>query len=107
MANTTSRHEISFDEAKGMIQSFQNSVPPSARKSCYFDRAAFDAILAQKDCVGIQIYYATGPDGKVTLVFAGRNAAKVVQDGVDPGQSIMELGDWCPPICDYTDRFSK
>lgn len=63
---TTQNHRIPLDKAKKMTKFFrdhrgQNNIPGQLGTivpiSETFDRAGFDALLAQPGCVGVRIYY--------------------------------------------------
>ena len=69
-----------------------------------FNRTAFDALLAEPDCVGIRIYFGMDKDLTVKLIVVGVNekdedilpsASSTAEDG----KTISENGLPCPPVC--------
>lgn len=62
-----------------------------------FDRAAFDALLAQEGCASLRIYYGMKEDSSVHLIIVGADG-----EGADilPADAvIIEEGKRCPPDC--------
>jgi len=49
----------------------------------YFSKAAIQTLLAQRDCVGIRVYYGLDADGTQKLVLVGVDANENDQVGVD------------------------
>lgn len=70
-----------------------------------FDRAAFDALLAQSGCTGIRVYYGMEDGLKVRSLFVGVNADNEDMLPSDPDiisiddNSIVEVGTTCPDFC--------
>jgi len=69
-----------------------------------FERSAFDAILAQRDCDKVRIYTAMDDDLKIRFVITGVNKEGediFLIDSSDPVgvESVIEAGLRCPDIC--------
>ncbi len=95
MAPRKHDHGISLDQAKQLVQNHQRNTPAGGERCGYFDRAAFDEILAQPGCAGIRFYHARDASGKATLVFVGVTGEQVdMLDG-----PIIENHQPCPPYC--------
>ena len=109
---------ITLDQAKQLTTKFRGSkdtiLEPTFKGKgvlpvCEtFGRAAFDAVLAKKGCVGLRIYFAMDETNLVKLVIVGVNANN--EDMLPPtdaggkviggdGDEIIEDGIRCPEIC--------
>lgn len=87
-------HRISLADAAALTKAHRNA-NASGTKAHYFDRSAFDAILAQPGVAGIRIYHAQNADKTQALVLVGVDGS-----GADmTSGAIMELGMPCPPFC--------
>ena len=73
-----------------------------------FDRAAFDALLAQPGCTALRIYYGMDPTLKVHAITVGVNAknedllpgeGNVVASATEEEPPIVEAGTRCPEDC--------
>lgn len=69
-----------------------------------FDRAAFDAVLAQPACEQLRIYYGMDTEMKLHAIVVGVDAGG--QDilpeptsSENTGKEIIEVGQRCPPEC--------
>lgn len=90
-------HETKKDSALKYIHNYNASVidPATAMKGGAFHREAIDKILAQKNCVGIRIYFAKLDDATPTFVVVG-----VDNNGDDLSEGIIaEAIIPCPPFC--------
>ena len=90
-------HETKKDSALKYIHNYNASVidPATALKGGAFHREVIDKILAQKNCVGIRIYFAKLDDAKPTFVVVG-----VDNNGDDLSEGIIaEAIIPCPPFC--------
>ena len=74
-----------------------------------FDRTDFDAILANKECVGLRIYYGMDEEKKVHAIIVGYNAKDedilpVVSTALldPPLGEIIDNGKRCPVDCPPT-----
>ncbi len=88
-------HRISLSDAAALTKAHRaaNAAGP---KGHYFDRSAFEGILAQPGCSGIRLYHGRGTDGAHQMVMVG-----VDGDGADmTSGAVMEMGFPCPPFCD-------
>jgi hypothetical protein len=108
-------HFISLDQAIGMTTLYreekENILIPELREQnilaiCEtFDRAAFDALLAQDGCEGIRIYYGMEEGLKVRAIFVGVNEENEDMlpsgEGLESteGNNIVEAGQVCPVLC--------
>ncbi len=86
-------HDISLDKAKILTQKYKSSVPVGSIRANYFGEEALDAILSQKGCVGLRIYYGITDSSEPTLVIVGVDASggdlkegKLAEYGI-PGES--------------------
>ncbi|HTK56037.1 MAG TPA: hypothetical protein VL295_04390 [Gemmatimonadales bacterium] len=88
-------HRISAAEAATLTKAHRNA-NASGPNGHYFDRSAFDTILAQPGVSGIRIYHGQNADKSHALVLVGVDGA-----GADmTSGAIMEFGMPCPPWCD-------
>ena len=77
-----------------------------------FNKAAFEALLAEPECAGIRVYYGMDESDQVHAVFVAVN-----EDNEDllPGSSqqsqedpvIIEAGQRCPPSCPPTSALNS
>lgn len=80
---STLKHSVSPDIVKQLTTNYEKSKNKILKEefqagvtlptSETFDRAAFDQLLSQKDCVGIRIYYGMDEESNVKLVVVGVN----------------------------------
>lgn len=108
-------NQITADEAVRMTSLYRNekenilSDPFKGKNilciSETFDRSAFDALLAQEDCVSVRIYYGMDDQLQVHAIAVGANSTNqdiltsislsaTTTDGV-----IIEDGSRCPDVC--------
>ena len=135
MSNGTSQnHRIPLDKAKKMTRFFrdhrgQNNIPGQLGNivpiSETFDRAGFDALLAQPGCVGVRIYYGMDDALGLHAIIVGVDAQNrdilpagttttstsssttlgatttTTEDGVTTDETgvILDDGFRCPPSC--------
>jgi hypothetical protein len=87
-------HEVGLTEARDLIARSKRANPgqPSAG---LVNREALDAVLAQKDCQGVRIYFAQKADGVRTLVIVGMDE---FGNDLDEGL-ILDRLPLCPPLC--------
>jgi len=94
-SDSVSNHRITLEQAKQLVRNHQREAIAGGERCGYFDRAAFDEILAHPGCAGIRFYHGRDASGKATLVFVGVNAQKVdMLDG-----PVIENHQPCPPDC--------
>lgn len=69
-----------------------------------FNRAAFEALLAETECEGIRIYFAMDQNMKIRTIIVGVNGSN--EDILPPDQNwesspnkIVESGRPCPEYC--------
>lgn len=88
-------HRITLADAAALTKAHR-SANTGGPKAHYFDRSAFDAILAQPGCAGIRLYHAAEENGDPTLVMVGVDGS-----GADmTAGTLMEQAWPCPPYCD-------
>ena len=108
-------HSISLQEAIEMTSRYrsqrENVLTPDHKgillTSETFNRAAFDVLLAENDCVGIRIYFGMDKDLAIKLIAVGVNEKDediLPSEGdaiatTSDGKNITENGQPCPPIC--------
>ena len=95
--------EIPADQGKAWIKKFQDEKRGSI-KAVFYGSNILEAILAQKDCVGIRIYNAVDDNGISTFVLVGakENGNNIWVSTHPDGTPNGILGDWgspCPPGC--------
>lgn len=98
-------HKITLETAKAFTKKFRENKAllldgTYAGKEPLFehatiDRAAIDAILAQKDCVGLRVYLGLNSNDEVVPVYIGvdTNDNELIDE-------IMDDNKRCPPTCD-------
>ena len=87
-------HEIGLTEARELVNRYRRA-NPAQRHAVAVTRVPLDAMLAQKGCAGIRIYFALNPDGTPTVVVVGAD-----EDGNDQDEGfIAEYAIPCPPFC--------
>ncbi|HMG68057.1 MAG TPA: hypothetical protein VK588_10235 [Chitinophagaceae bacterium] len=75
-----------------------------------FERADFDTVLAQPDCVNLRVYYGMDKELEVHAIIVGVNSKDedilpqsetegAKSDDLDTGGKIIEEGIRCPPTC--------
>lgn len=80
---------------------------PQEIKGGWFDRAAFDRLLAQQGVAGIRIYLGEKDDGSWTYVMVattgdGKDIIPALSKNLESGEGtgIEEEAIPCPPLCD-------
>ena len=94
--NENSGGPISLEEAQVYVKEFRKQFPEEV-KAFFMGRVNFNALLDQKDCMGIRIYngYDT-VEKRMNVVLVGVNSAgSDMTDGV-----IMDRAWPCPKYCD-------
>jgi len=88
-------HQISLQEASELTKAYRKE-NPGGHKAEFFGKDALLAILSQKNCVGIRIYYGVDPKtGEQHLVLVGAEPNKNdIEQGI-----IAERGLKCPSCC--------
>lgn len=125
--STKSKHFISLDQAKKMTKKFRGEKKKLVKDEHHakeplpvcetFERAGFDALLAQPGCVAVRCYYSMDDEMKVHLVIVGVNekdediipnqsssvSSKTMSlSSLDGGQTeavILENANRCPTQC--------
>jgi hypothetical protein len=113
-------HRISKAEAIAMTSRYRGNkeklLPQALTKNnCLpicetYDRAAFDALLAQKDCASVRIYYGLNEQDQVHLVIVGvdANGKDILSNDEEGTESksalsiegvILDGGARCPEEC--------
>ena len=89
---------ISFQEAKGLLKTYERIAASDAIIAQYFGKDLVDKILAQPGCVGVRMYYGKHTNGKPGMIIMGvdKNGKDIVS-GVLAGPVII-----CPPYCGDT-----
>ena len=88
-------HDISLADASAMTKKFRQSVPDDSRKGGFFGRDAIEAILAQRDCVGIRYYHGINDRGEPVIILVG-----VTADENDMYTGLLaEIAEPCPDQC--------
>jgi hypothetical protein len=86
---------ISFQEAKGLIKTYERIAASDAVIAQYFGKDIVDKVLAQPGCVGVRMYYGKHANGKPGVIFVGVD--KYGKDMV-PVVLAGPVG-ICPPFC--------
>jgi hypothetical protein len=86
---------ISFQEAKGLLKTYERIAASDAVIAQYFGKDIVDKILAQPGCVGVRMYYGKHANGKPGVIFVGvdKNGKNIISN-VLAGPVII-----CPPYC--------
>jgi hypothetical protein len=88
-------HRVPLDAAARYTAAYRRGRPQDPAHAFRFDRAAYDAILAQAGCVGVRTYLGRHDDGSLTAVLVGVDA-----EGNDmTSGALMQEPDICPPDC--------
>jgi hypothetical protein len=87
---------ISFQEAKGLLKTYERIAASDAVIAQYFGKDIVDKILAQPGCVGVRMYYGKHANGKPGIIIMG-----VDKNGKDMVSGVLALptGWPCPPTC--------
>jgi len=87
-------HDITINAAAALTREYRDN-NPNQIKGGFFERDAFDEILAQDDCIGIRYYYGLSTDGTPKLILVG-----VDSNGDDMiNGPLMEMSSPCPHMC--------
>lgn len=88
-------HQITIEEAAELTRTYRKQFP-ERQIAEFFPEDVFKAILKQKGCEGIRIYYGMDPkDGKLHLVLVGTEANNNdMVEGI-----IAERALCCPTYC--------
>lgn len=92
--NGSEGEQVSLSDASSWTENYRNSSTGSINAH-FFGKDHFTAILSQKGCVGIRIYYALDENGNQCLVMVGVDAD---ENDLCNGY-IAERGTICPPYC--------
>lgn len=88
-------HKIPLNEAATLTRRYRDSVPAGSTIAGMYHRAAIDALLAQRGCAGVRIYYGRDANGELTTVLVGVDA-----EGNDmTAGEVLDFHFPCPPIC--------
>jgi hypothetical protein len=95
--------EIPVTQGKEWIKRYQDQNPDSL-KAVFYGSNILDALLMQKDCVGIRIYNAIADDGSSTFVLVaakenGNNIWLSKSEDSTPDGIVAEFGSSCPSNC--------
>jgi hypothetical protein len=95
------KHEITFAEAKKLIQAERKKTNSTDIRGGTFNRAIIEKILAQPGCSGLCYFFARGENKKQTIVLVGvdRNGKEMLNG------TIAEKSDPCPPYCTSLSMF--
>ena len=88
-------HRISLADAAAMTRRYRAEMPDSIKAGAFHADQVL-ALLTQKGCVGLRIYYGKDKDGGDALILVGVDANdKDMTDGI-----MDEFIFPCPPFCD-------
>lgn len=86
--------QVTLEEASKWTANFRATIKKGEIISHYFGKDNINAILAQKGCVGINIYHGID-NGQKNLILVGTDAnEKDMEKGI-----LVEKGLPCPPFC--------
>ena len=92
---------ISKENAKAMIQAYQDNAPTDAIYAHLYDADLIQQLLNEEDTEGIRIYHGLDSEGKQRLILVC-----VDGNGNDlPDKDILEYATHCPPNCDENSYF--
>lgn len=87
-------HNIDLATAAAWTANYR-AAEPNGVKGHFYGKDAIQAILNQKNCVGIRIYYALDTLGAKQLIIVGATTAENdLYEGL-----LAERGSTCPPYC--------
>ena len=90
-----------MSEALQLVANFRKDTQAPKNQGGSFDRGAINKMLAHPGCEKIKMYWAQ-ENGKFTVVLIGVDA-----EGKDMiAGSVMDRGNFCPPVCDITSPFT-
>jgi ABC-type dipeptide/oligopeptide/nickel transport system permease subunit len=86
---------ISFQEAKGLLKTYERIAASDAVIAQYFGKELVDKILAQPGCVGVRIYYGRHANKKQGVLLIGMD-----KYGKDMVSGVLAMPTCiCPPLC--------
>jgi hypothetical protein len=86
---------ISFQEAKGLLKTYERIAASDAVIAQYFGKDLVDKIFAQPGCVGVRMYYGKHANGKPGVIIVG-----VDKYGKDIVTGVLAMPTAiCPPLC--------
>ena len=103
MAYTGKESEkVTLEEASKWTANYRATIRKGETISHYFGKDNINAILAQKGCVGINIYHGID-NGQKNLILVGTNANEQdMENGILVDRSLP-----CPPHCRDSNRLNS
>jgi hypothetical protein len=92
--NGTEGEAITLQEASVLTENYRTN-HPGAPLAHFIGKDLLEQILAQRDCMGIRVYYGEEDNGTPSLVFVGAND----QENDQINGTIADKTIKCPPIC--------
>lgn len=90
---------ISESQAHDLVTTYKKNAAETQLKSCKFNRAELEAILAQANCEGVIVYMGQNLDGFYANIIAGYDNIKRIS-----GMQLAADSE-CPKLCDGSDDF--
>ena len=92
--------------AQQMIDNYQKGEGPGSTKAEFFGFRKLSQLLAQKNAIGLRIYYCKDDKGVDRMVVVAatpdeKNIGPI--DGTTTDGLVLENGTKCPPYCNVTD----
>lgn len=86
---------VSIEDAKRWTSRFQKSKSKEEPNAQFYGSEHIQKILAQKECIGIRVYYGIDDENQKVLILVGVDAN---ENDLSKGL-ILERGRFCPPHC--------
>ena len=89
-------HRIPLEAAAALTRRYREQAGKGVERAGAFQADQVRALLDQKGCAALRVYYGRQPDGHDSLILVG-----VDQDDRDmTGGILLEFNYPCPPFCD-------
>jgi hypothetical protein len=92
--NGTEGEAITLQDASVLTANYRTN-NPGAPLAQFMGKDLLEQILAQRDCMGIRVYYGEEDDGTPRLVFVGAND----QENDQVNGTIADRAKLCPTNC--------
>ena len=87
-------HRISLEAAIELTRRYREEAGPNAERAAAFHADQVKALLGQKGCVALRIYYGKHADGREALILVGMD-----ENDQEMTELLDEFAFPCPPFC--------